>query len=126
MRAQTLSKPCRTARTLRPSGYGVFIHQSDQSLCLRTPNLKPPPSREGFGGAYLRYLHQGEAIRSPKLIERLGPLPRDRYRRIGAHVGYAGPITNVEPKPCTDISGKELLEPVTHAIEVTLLTPVFS
>ena len=39
MLAQTLSKLGRTARTLRPSGYGVFVHQRDQSLCLCTSNL---------------------------------------------------------------------------------------
>lgn len=37
MWTQTLSKPSQTARTLRPSGYGLFAHQHDQSLCLRTP-----------------------------------------------------------------------------------------
>ena len=39
MRAQTLSRPGRTARTLRPSGYDVLVQKLDQSPCLRTPNL---------------------------------------------------------------------------------------
>ena len=33
---------------------------------------------------------------------------------------------NIGPEPRTDISGKELLEPITHAIEVTLPTPAIS
>ena len=33
---------------------------------------------------------------------------------------------DVGPKPRTDTSGKELAEPVTHAIEVTLPTPTIS
>ena len=33
---------------------------------------------------------------------------------------------DVGPKPCTDISGKELPEPVTRSIKVTLPTPAIS
>ena len=50
MWAQTLSKPGQTARTLRPSVYGVFVHQRDQSLCLRTPNLKLHLPEKGLEG----------------------------------------------------------------------------
>ena len=49
-------------------------------------------------------------------------------RRVGRsrmpHAGYTNSITNDGPRPCTDISGKELPEPITRAIEVTLPTPI--
>ena len=50
VRVQTLSKPGWTARTLRPSGYGVFAHQRDQSLCLRTPHLDLHLLEKGLEG----------------------------------------------------------------------------
>jgi len=56
---KTLSKPGRTARTLRPSGYGVFTHQRDQSLCLRTPNLNLHLVRKGMEGpTYEMYIKE--------------------------------------------------------------------
>ena len=49
-------------------------------------------------------------------------------RRVGRikmpHAGYTNSVTNDRPGPCMDISSKELPEPVTPAIEVTLPTPV--
>ena len=38
----------------------------------------PPPSQAGFGRAHQQNVHRGEANRSPKSIERLGQLLRDR------------------------------------------------
>ena len=51
---QTLSKPGRTARTLRPSGYGVLVHQLDQSPYLRTPNLNLHLLRKDLEGPTYR------------------------------------------------------------------------
>ena len=41
------------------------------------------------------------------------------------YVGYAGSVMNVGPRLHMDISDKELPEPVTLVIEVTLPTPTF-
>ena len=50
MRKQTLSKTGQTIRNLRPSGYGVFTHQRDQSFCPHTLSFSLRLPRKGLEG----------------------------------------------------------------------------
>ena len=69
-------------QTLRPGSFGVFwFTRINRTHSPPHPQLRHRPSREGLGGVRLQNLHQGEAVRSPKSIERLGSPPRYRIKK---------------------------------------------
>ena len=61
---------------------------------------------------------------SPKSVGWLGPLPRDWFGQAGCPMQVTPtPSRTNRPEPRMNISDKELPEPVTRAIKVTLPTP---
>ena len=111
MRAQTLSKPGRTARTLRPSSYGVFAHQHDQSLCLRTPSSSLHHLGRGLEGPTYGISIEERLAGRPSQSNGSGRCQETDTEDWDACVGYTGPVMNVGPRPHMDISGKSSPNP---------------
>ena len=99
MRAQTLSKPGRTARTLRPSGYSVFIHQRDQSPSLSTPNLNIHLLGKDLEGPTYGISIKERLLGHPNQSNGSGHCQMIDTEEWEAHVGYIGFVTNVRPEP---------------------------
>ena len=106
MRAQALNKSGHFARTLRPSGYGIFAHQRDQSLCLRTPSINLHILGKGLVGPTYGISIEERLSGCPNRSNSSGRCRETGTEDWDARAGYTGPIMNVGPKPCMDTSGK--------------------
>ena len=117
MRARALSRPSRTTKTLRPSGYGVFTHQLYQSLCLRTPSFSLHLLGKGLEGPTYGISIEERLLGHPNQSNSLGHCLEIDTKEWEALAGYASGI----PEPRMNISSKELLQPITLTIEVKLV-----